>query len=339
MADLIYDPDDPWGWWRAALDNPHLIGSPELPVHEEPPGNGYFRVRRKGSPWEAVIIWKDESGAFYANRDFRPVKQDLIFTLWTHACRNPISEEAYDAASRGEGFEDEPPPGLSSAAAPDDPFTALSQEYATEETTAREFLAQPINNQARADQAAILAKRLAAIAKRAKDRHAIEKEPSLTEGRRIDAKWRGLKEDPDLLSKRIKRAADDYLREQDRLERERQRAAAIEAERLKQEAAEALRRAEGANDPDVVADAGAALAKAKEAERAAAPQQVAAGRTGERLALRTFVTAHITDIDALFQAVKNDRRVTDVLQQIADAAARANVPLPGTERIEERRAV
>jgi hypothetical protein len=339
MADLLYDESDPWGWYFAALDNKALIGSPELPVHEQPPGNGYFRVRRKGSPWEPVQIWVDDSGAFNALRSGKPVKVDLIFNLWQYACRNPITEEQYDRALAGESFEDEPEPAMGETSAPEDPFVALSQEFGKENAAYLEFKKTPVDTQARADQAAIIAKRLAAISTRATARHKVEKEPSLIEGRRIDQKWRALREDSDLAAKALKRSIDAFLREEERKEDERRRLAAVEAARLKEIADEKLWRAEGANDPDVVADAGAALSKAKLAEREAEARPIQAGRTGERVTLRTFVSAVIEDQDALYQAVKHDARVKEILQVIADAAARANVPLPGTVRHEEKRAV
>lgn len=333
----LYQEQDPWGWWRAAIKSPEKIGSPDLPVHEIPPGNGYYRVRRKGEDWQPVQIWFDDDGRFYATRNGASVKPDLIPSLWQYACRNPITEEAFDASLNGEGFPDEPQPAVKLSNA--DPLVGLNQEFEAEKLNAEGLLVVPLEDRELADQAAIVAKRLVAISNRADAHHKTEKEPSLTEGRRIDSKWRPLREDPAGLAKRLKRSIDAFLRAEDLKEQERQRAAEAEAKRLKEIADEALFRAEGANDPDVVADAGAALSQALQAEREAKPKPVSVGRTGERVSLRLFVNARIVDQDALYHAVKTDARVVDLLQTIADAAARANVPLPGTERVEERRAV
>jgi len=322
-----------WAWYFNALRG--NFG----PIHESDPQQGYYRTRSKGKPWEPVAIFYPEgSDELVGYRNGREVND--IYALWTWCCRNPITYDAYDKALHGGGFDDEPkaavaPAGHNSADA--DPMEALRIEYLGEKELAEEFLKSPIKTKNDADKAAIWSKRLADIAKRATDQHKIEKQPALDETRRIDDKWRELKEDPKELSTKLKRHMDEYLREQDRLEQERQRKAREEADRIRREAEAAAAKAK---DGDVATTARAEqlAQQAADAERDAQARNAAAGRTGAKVALRTFVSAEITDIDALLIALKDRPEILELVQSLANRAAKAGRPLPGMKIIEEKRA-
>jgi hypothetical protein len=222
---------------------------------------------------------------------------------------------------------------------PDDPHEALALEFEAERELADKFLGKEITTQAQADQAAVWAKKLAAIAKKATDLHKVEKQPSLDESRRIDDKWRDLKEGPADYSKRLKRHLDVFLIDQQRKERERQETARREEERLRLEAEEAAKAA-APDDTEAQAEAERlaqeAAAKAKEAEA----RNANAGRTGARVALRTFVSAQVTDYHAAAKALldANHREFKETIDQLANRAVRAGVTLAGVERVEEQRA-
>lgn len=323
-----------WLWWQNALKG--QFG----PIHSEPE-QGYFRTRKKNGPWEPVAIWWDEDvGGWLAYRSGREVEADEI---WTWCCRNPITHEAYEKAVAGGGFDDEPkaavaPAGHNSADA--DPMEALRIEYLGEKELAEEFLKSPIKTKADADKAAIWSKRLADIAKRATDQHKIEKQPVLDETRRIDDKWRELKEDPKELSTKLKRHMDAYLREQDRLEQERQRKAREQADKIREQAEAAAAEAKQDSSGDVAAAnrAEQLAQQAADAERDAQARNAAAGRTGAKVALRTFVSAEITDIDALLIALRDRDEIKELVQSLANRAAKAGRSLPGMKIIEEKRA-
>jgi hypothetical protein len=323
---------DRWQWWRNALKG--QLG----PIHSEPE-QGYFRTRKKNGPWEPVAIWWDEDvPGWLAYRNGQDVAADEI---WLWACRNPITHEAYEKAIAGGGFDDEPKPAVAPVghnSADADPMEALRIEYLGDKELAEEFLKTPIKTKADADKAAIWSKRLADIAKRATDQHKIEKQPALDETRRIDDKWRELKEDPKELSTKLKRHMDAYLREQDRLEQERQRKAREEADKIRQEAEAAA--AEARQDGDVaVAQRAEQLAQqAADADREAQARNAAAGRTGAKVALRTFISAQITDIEPLLIALKDRPEILELVQSLANRAAKAGVKLPGMKIIEEKRA-
>lgn len=328
-----------WKWWQDALKGKfgQITTTPE---------QGYYRCRFKGGQWEPVAIWFDEDRReWLAYRNGSEVHADEV---WISACRHPITIEAYDKAMAGGGFDDEPEkaPGIGHNRDEVDPLDALRIEYLGEKEMAEEFLKAPVRSKADADKAAIWSKRLADIAKRATDLHKVEKQPALDESRRIDEKWRELKDDPKALSTRLKRHIDDWLREEDRKERERQRLAQEEADRLRREAEaaeHAARHADVLEDDDTIAARQAEVDRladqAAAAQREAEARNAAAGRTGAKVSLRTFISAEITDFDALLAALKGREEIKELVQSLANRAAKAGVSLPGMKIVEERRAV
>jgi hypothetical protein len=346
---FVEDPDDPWLWWRTANEHPDWIGTPMLPIHEGHPQMGLFRVRGRDGQWQHVHIWKDPFEVWQAMRGGASVDPAKVNDLWIWACRTPVTEDAYDRANRGDGWEDEPPkaPGIGHNINEADPRDALAIEYAGEKETAEELLKAPIRTQAEADRAAILARdRLPDIAHRAEAQHKIDAAPSVEEKRRIDNHWRDLREQPVLLAQRLKRHMQAFFDEQDRIERERVAAARREADRLRREAEEAEREAqrkardaERASTPQEVIDVGRKIAAAKEAELQTAYVGPRAGRTGATVAMKTFISAKVVDWDKLHDAIRDRDDVRKLAQSIADANAKVGTALPGCEIVKERRAV
>lgn len=340
--DILDDRDDRlFDWWQRALAEPLKIGTDVLPINSVPPGNGFYRMRdHKGAPWEPVAIWRAGNG-WRAERSNEDVHPNDIERLWSYACMNPITEEAFDRARRGEGWEDEP------EAAPkvdaDDPFVELTLLFNTEREKAKAMLAKPVAAQSEADKIAIITKRISELAGSADRRFDIEKEPIRKKAKEIDDKWRDLREGAKELAKALKRHSDAWLTYLKRRELERQAKAREEADRLRRAADEKMKAAEGANDPtgNAMLEAGKALADLKEAERGVEERKVQIGRTGARLSLRTFYSARIIDQDKLYAAVRDNPGVILALQQVADAAARssAHLVLPGCELIEEEKSV
>lgn len=311
-------------------------------MHEGQPEQGYYRTRFKGGQWEPVAIWF-ENDQWNAMRGERMVD---AADAWNFCRTHPVSYEAYQKAIDGAGWDDEPPAPAIGHNLPADPFEALMLEYQAEKEQAEAFMKTPITTQDQADKAAIWSKRLATIAKKATDLHKVEKQPSLDEGRRVDDKWRGLKEEPAEVSKKLKRHMDAYLQEQARIERERQEAARREEERLRREAAEAARKAAEA-DQQSEAERQAAIDRAHQLEQEAAAKakeaeakNASAGRTGARVALRTFVSAKVNDYQAAATALVLMKHpdILAIIDQLAHRAIKAGQSLPGVERIEEQRA-
>ncbi|MGO7779444.1 hypothetical protein ACC717_04850 [Rhizobium ruizarguesonis] len=330
-----------WAWWQSALAG--NIG----PIHDGDPQQGYYRTRFKDKPWEPVAIWF-EDGKWHAMRGERAIDASDI---WTWCCRNPITYEAYTKAIEGGGWDDEPEASIGHNQPADlDPYEALLHEFASEKEQAEAFMKKPITTQAEADRAAIWSKRLSTIAKKATDLHKVEKQPHLDAGRNVDNKWRELKEEPDAISKKLKRHMDAFLQEEARKERERQAAARLEADRIQREADAARVAAEKAaaendNDAAAIAAQNNAIAEAERlaqqaaaAERDAQARNASAGRTGAKVSLRTFVFAEITDFDALLMALKDRAEIKEVVETLANRAARSGVALAGMAIRSEQRA-
>lgn len=320
-----------YAYWSAALDG--KFG----PVHDGDPQPGFYRKRiRQGGSFAPVAIWQSggPGGKMIAVVDG---KEADAAAIWTFVCQNPITEAAYHRAADGGGGADEPPaPKLSNL--PSNPCEALAIEFAAEREIAEEFLKQPVTTKDQADQVAVLTKRLSTIKGKATDLHKVEKQPHLDAGRGVDEKWRTLKEEPDELSKKLKRHLDAYLQEQDRKERERQRLARDEADRKQQAADEAARAAATSGSDEAGKIAERKREEATQAEHDAQARNAAAGRTGAKVALRTFVSATITDFPALLLALKDRPEIQEVVKTLANRAAKSGVALPGMTITEERRA-
>ncbi|RVN87407.1 hypothetical protein CN105_18855, partial [Sinorhizobium meliloti] len=163
-----------------------------------------------------------------------------------------------------------------------------------------------------------------------------EKAPVLVKARKIDSKWRELREEPEGLQKLLKRHQLAWLQEQDRIEEERVRAAAAEAERLRREAEETLSKAK---TPEAEREAGEKLAAAKEAERETEYRRPQAGRTGAKTSLRTRRVGRIVDHDTFLASIKHSQEIKDAADKACARLAKANVAVPGMEIVEERTVV
>lgn len=328
--------DNAWAWWQAALAG--NFG----PIHDSDPQQGFYRVGDgKDGPFLPVAIWNDGERWIA----LRNGKETDAAAIWTWVCRNPITEDAYEAAMVGKGWGDEPETvrGMGDNL-PTDPFEALKLEFAGEQELADTLLKSKVETQDQANKIGVLSKRIAGISKRATDLHKVEKQPHLDAGRNVDNKWRGLKEEPDGLSKKLKRHLDAYLQEQQRIELERQRKAREEAERIQREADAARIAAEKAsveNDnsaAEAAAEAERLAQQAAAAERETQARNASAGRTGAKVSLRTFVFAEITDYDALLLALKDRPEIKEVVETLAHRAARSGVELAGMAIKSEQRA-
>lgn len=324
---------DAYAWWRNSLKGD--FG----PIHDSEPQCGFYRKPKyKGGPFEPVAIWIADltTGLMVALVGDRQVDAEDV---WTFCCRQPVTEEVYRKAVETGQWDDEPPAierGIGDNL-PDDPFEALAIEFTAEKELAESFLKTPVTTQEQANKAAVWAKKIAAIAKKATDLHKVEKQPHLDAGRAIDNKWRDLKEEPKALSDQLKAHLNAWLREQDRLEKERQRKLAEEAEAKRREAEELLAKQDIACDNS---QAEMLLSEAQEKEKEAAKTQNAnAGRTGAKVALRTFISAKIVDYDKALIALKDHPEMKDLVNRLADRAVKAGHILDGIEKIEEKRAV
>lgn len=305
------------------------------PVHDGDPQCGFYRRRLfKDGPFVPVAIWRGDDGMIALVDGKAADAADI----WTWVCDKPITEAEYRKVVAGEGWSDEPRAATVPSNMPADPFEALKIEFAAEQEVAAELLAKPVTDQNHADQIAVLTKRVTGIGTTAKNLHKAEKQPSLDEGRRIDTKWRDLKEEPDALSKKLKRHLDAYLNELDRQEKERQRIARQKADRIRREAEAAAEAAAQEGNAEAAAEAGRLEREAAAAAREAQARNASAGRTGAKVSLHTFTFATITDFDTLLMALKDRPEIRECVETLANRAAKSGVELPGMSITQEQRA-
>lgn len=332
-------------FWMKALHDPSQIGV-SLKVHESDPQPGFYRMRARdeGADMIPVAIWVQGGELIVKAGDARAKEPEAV---WTFCCRHPVSEEDYHDAMSGKGWKDTPPASPTIGHnMPDDPYEQIKLEFQGEAEIADELLSKPVKSEEDADKVANFAKRIALLGKKADELFSIEKRPLLDASRAVDDKWRDLREGAKSISTKLKRHIETFLAEQRRLEQERQRKAAEEAEAIRRKAEEAARKAENiqSNPNDPEQEAAALEAKrlqeeAAKAEREAKAKPVAVGRTGSKVSMRTFKSGKIVDYDKLVEALKDRDEMKELVQSLANRAARSDIELPGMEIITEERAV
>lgn len=323
-----------YSWWHAALKGE------KQPVHEGEPHEGRWYMRTKAGPRLPVATWLDGEEMIALVGFATDAKRRNPVDIWTYICQHPVSEAIYRGAYDTGTWPDDPPaafaPTSDGAERPNeptgDPAASLKEELAGEKELAEGFLAKPVETQEQADMAGVWAKRLTTLRGRAVDHHKIEKAPILETGREIDTKWFSLRDLADELAGKLKTHVEPFLKAQKRAAEDAQRKAADEAERLRKEADAA---ASGGDTTEAEALADRAAAAQKTADKKVNPS---AGRTGAKVSLRTISVAVITDFDACYAALKTHKDMRDFVQQLADRACRAKVPLAGVEYRNEERA-
>lgn len=275
-------------------------------------------------------------------------------TFWSLVLQNPVTEAAYRAAfDTGRWPDDAPAPASAPAPTVEAPapighnappqgndLDSIKVELAGETETVNEFLKKPVETQEVADQIGPWAKRLTDLVWRADKLREDEKRPHLDASRAVDDKWRQPIASAKELCRKIKAHLEPYLLKKKAEEDARVRAAAEEAERLRKEA-EAAAAAAAKAGADVGEQNARMVELNKQAAAAAAaakPKPVSVGRTGAKVSIRVEKRAEITDYVALLAALSNKTEVRELVETLANRAARADIELPGMKIIEVSKA-
>ena len=166
------------------------------------------------------------------------------------------------------------------------------------------------------------------------------KRPYDEKGDKVQKAFKPLMDKVEKIGKAMKVIQADWLeREERRIEAEK-RAAREAAEKAQAEADALAAQAAARNDISGQVDAEAsqkeAEALAKAANRKETAKAGSATGGGRTMALRTQKYAEVTNWNMVLLHFKNDQRVRDLLQSLADAEARAGVTVPGTETKERK---
>ena len=312
---------DPYWYWRAKLAGE----DPDPPADRTELPAGFWRLR-SGDP---MAVWLDAEGKRVALRGFKSAERVMAVKHMeamaeTGSFGQAVSEDLYRAAIEAGEWPDDPP-----AVAPighnlpESEYERLRTEIEGEVETTAPFLKRPIETQEDADKCSTWARRVGLLAKRADEAREEEKAPHLAAGREVDDRWRPVIADAKELTSRLKKHVEPFLIRKKREAEEVARRAAEEAERLRREAAEANQRSE--------AERADLIQQAQDAERRAEPAKAIAGRPNMRVSLRKKVRARIVDYDACHAALKDHRDMRELVDQLANRAVKAGVPLAGVE--------
>jgi hypothetical protein len=289
-------------YWLAATEGKPL---PELELGRVE--WGFFRQQNRNGGFDAWALWPGEDDSIRALKNGEPVEvrreDEFAERVFSWICKHPITEDQYRAFRQTGRWHDEPPPKAEATAAPGsnmpvDPFEAMKLELEGEREEIERWLAtNPIKDQGSCDRAANWRNRVRnEIRKKADDIRKREKEPHLNEARAVDQQWNPLIAESDRLEKLLISAMDPFLK--------------TEAERRRQERAEAVAAGKKPTEP---------------------PKNARAGTLGARTALRTVYHGTVED-PAVFTAWLIENKHPDLLElldKLAQRIASVKAEAPG----------
>jgi hypothetical protein len=291
-------PNDQWTWWQNALAG--KVAS----ITDGEAQTGYYRVRRKGQDgFSPVAYWTDsKTGKQRCHLDGVDFDPQRALEIWPYASKRPVAAEAYDERLRTGKWPDEHSAVVGHNKSPvADDIAALQDRI---EDLAREaeklIAAGAAQTDAECNQASDLAQTFGELENKADKLRTEEKAPHLESCRQVDTKWRSLLDRAAELKKKLKAiVVTPFLRKKD--------------EERRQAAATAIL---AGTPPEQLPEV-----------------RMTAGASKRSTALRTQLSAEITDWDALFAALKSHPEIRETAQRIANASAKASIELPGMKII------
>jgi hypothetical protein len=319
----------PWAWYQAALKNPSAVGK-TLPVHENDPQQGYYRVKNRDKGFDPVAIYYPEgSDELVAYRNGREVRPDEI---WTWACRSPVSYDAYTAAVDGKGWPDEdkvvaaqvkpPEPTIGDNSAVVDEADTLKDQI--EAALAGMKAYEKVEDDATAAKALSLRNRLNELSGQADKIRVKLKEPHLEAGKAVDAKFQPLVKSAKAGADKVRDAIGAW--ETVKLQAERKRQRDIEQARIAAEQAAREQQGDTAviDQPEPSAPVAAAPAAIKPSYGKAASVQA------------KIVLDEVTDWTALAVYMSGHAEMQDLLRKLAQRAIDAGrTDVPGITTVEK----
>jgi hypothetical protein len=316
---------DEFQYWRDAL------AGKDVAIHADKPQPGYYRMRDgKNGPYVPVAIWHKDGDLVcrVANS-----KRDAL-DVWTSCASNPVAKEAAKHAfDTGTWPSDAPESGHNSG---DVSLAEQIKDYAAQ---ALSWLRQSgIMDANSKDMAANYRARLLELKKEADAARETEKKPHDLAAKAVQAKYKPMIEEADAAAEEIRSALTVFMRDEERKEREaREKAWREEQERVAAERAriEAERAEKLAKDP--VAALTESEPELPMAPSAPEPVRVqAGGQRGRKTGLRTVTKYVVTDHEAALAFFAKSEDVRELVQKLAERAAKAGVTVPGVEKQEEK---
>lgn len=280
-----------WTTWRK------LLAGEKTPIHDGDPQAGFYKIQAPDKSWLPVTYWFLD-GKLRCRISGKDVDEQIAREKWSFALKNAIPYETYKLVIEGGAWPNENAAVAGHNKAPvDDTLEAINERI---EDLAREaekmIVIGGATSAAIADQASDLANTFGELEKKADRLREDEKAPHLDAGRAVDGKWRTVINRANDLKARLKRYVVTPFLTQQEVEKQKVQAAAV---------------AKGVA-PDAVPEV-----------------RTTAGSSKRSTGLRTVKSAQIDDYAKLLDHLKEHPAIKEAVQTIANASAKAGVPLPG----------
>jgi hypothetical protein len=290
------------------------------PVHDGHPQVGFYKRRAsKNGSYNAIALWKEGDKVVAA--EVKPDKSVSMVNaddIWTWICRAPITEEVYRRIERGDGWPDAIESMIGDNNPPKDEADKDEIQSAIDASLA--VLEKPVLSQTDCDLLSNHRDRLSKLWTAQEKQRKEEKQPHLDAGKAVDDLFNPVLTKIKETGEKVKSAVTKWM------VAEQKKAADLAAEQARKDE-EARKAAIIKNEP------------IPEPVAAIEPFKPKAGTTGRSMALRTFKSAIITDYAKALAAVAENTEIKELVQSLADRAARADIALAGCEIKTEQRAV
>lgn len=298
--------------WQHWQDN--LAGKP-VQFNEGNPQPGFYRWPHRagyGGPktFEPVAYWP-ENGQINCRKGNENLSPQGGADIWTFVCRYPVSEAVYrEVAENGGRWPDEAPGvpmGAGDNQAPEDnSYEGLKAKIEEHARDAQKLMdGPPVETQDAADQVANLADAMAKLAQKAEEGRKKEKKPHDEAAAEVQKKWVPIVVLAEMYKNLKYKVLTPWLKK------------LADAQKKEAEAAAA------SGEPAQAADA----------------TRPRAGTRGRAMTLKKQKTAKITDYAECLKFFANSEAIKATVQDLADKGVRAGIAIPGTEVVEEEKAV
>jgi hypothetical protein len=305
--------EDDYSAWANAVH----AGTPIPPehLHLDSPLSGRYRYRsRKTGEHVPVAYWRDGDGKLLCRYGNTMLDENRALEIWPFCAKDPVSQDAYkervatgkwpgesEAATADRRNE----PGDETAQTAPDILSRLERLAIEAEAMIKRGAAP---DQDEADRAADLAERFQKLETRSEETRKREKAPHWDAGVAVDATWVPLREKAKGLKDKLKDLViGPFLK---------RKQAALDAEH---------RRLQD-------------MALTTDTPLPTAAPRAAAGSVGRKVTQRKKPVGEIVNIDEMFQALKTRPDIVEFFQGIANACARANIPIAGVRFVDGNKA-
>lgn len=319
-----------YDFWEAQLKEENYTS--DLPGDEfyYSPQPGFYKKRTgRDGPWEPIAFWEQDGNIVASN----PRGAIDAVENWSWCMANAITEEEYRFYEKNGRWSGECEVGHNN---PPDGFEEMKSQTQEIIAKAEQWLDERIiSTQSDADKATGFQQALSKLSKQADNERKEKKKPHFEAGKKIDADYKPLIEEPKSTISKLKSCLTVFLRAEKKKNDERERLEQIEAAKKIAEAEKIKNDAEKKNltakEEKIVKEGEAAVAFPVRKKKVSA-----GGNTGRKLTLRKVKRGEIVDYDKLLNALKDRDEIKDLVQSLANRAAKAGVELDGMKIVEEQ---